>query len=62
MCFEPRFKSLQGGGIIVYGKPKDGLNSETSGDFDQMNLPRKQIIGCRTSKLEILFDIELMKG
>ena len=35
-------------------------SSETSGDFDQMNLLRKQIIGWRTSKLEILFDTELM--
>src|SRR6218665_3823892 len=45
----------------VHGKPKKSLNSKRRADFGHLILPRKQRIGRRSSKLEILFHTELMK-
>ena len=42
------------------GSLKKRPSSERSGNFDQWNLLRKQRIGRRTNKLEILFHTELM--
>ena len=44
------------------GSLKKRLNSEMSGNFGHLNLPRKQRIGRRNNKLEILFHTELMTG